>query len=78
MQLDPSHWSENNVLQFAQWCSKEFQLPLNMTLFQGISGPQLCSFNVQQFQSLAKDSGPILYNFVQKLKATAQCNHIII
>lgn len=60
-------------MQFVQWCAKEFQLPLNVSLFQAITGPQLCSFTAQQFQTLAKEHGPTLHAFIQRIKTSATC-----
>ena len=74
---DPAQWSEANVFTFSQWASAEFHLPLNLQLFQGITGLQLCSFTEQQFQALAKESGHALYAFLEKLKASAHCELFI-
>ena len=32
--LDPSTWTEAQVMQWAQWIAKEYQLPINIQLFQ--------------------------------------------
>lgn len=76
MIVDPSKWTESQVLQFAQWCISEYQLMVNIQLFQGITGVQLCSFTAQQFQGLAKESGPALHNFLEKIKASVPCKSV--
>lgn len=49
---------------------------VNIQLFQGITGVQLCSFTAQQFQGLAKESGPALHNFLEKIKASVPCKSV--
>lgn len=71
--VDPTQWNESNVFTFSQWTSVEFQLPINLQLFQGINGLQLCSFTQQQFHGLAKESGHTLFTFLEKIKASATC-----
>lgn len=70
---DPTHWTEEQVLQWVEWMVKEFQLSsLNLQGFRGLTGRQLCSLSLSELEqrTFVKEYGSTLHHFLETIKYT--------
>ena len=69
--LDPHRWTDEQVLIWAEWAKKEFNLSsLELRQLRGATGPQICCFGTSDFTRLAyvKEHGITLQNFLERIK----------
>ncbi|XP_073769934.1 transcriptional regulator ERG isoform X2 [Danio rerio] len=69
---DPGQWSAGHVRQWLDWAVQEYGLPpLDVSLFQGVDGKQLCRMSREELQRLTSSySADVLLSHLHYLRET--------